>query len=144
MIRSPFHPCEWAGQDRIGPRPYRYPTSGPDPHLPSLLESGGNGGGGPTQGDQVGDCQNPGRARLLPCDPSFCHRLAVLPNWWQQRASEVGFPSQGTKYVTEPGWNAGGKTKRHSEILVDWRFNTCRLKGDSFSKDLSPKSRWEG
>ena len=24
--------------------------------------------------------------------------------------------------VMEPGWNAGGKTKRHSEILVDRRF----------------------
>ena len=30
--------------------------------------------------------------------------------------------SQGTKYVTEPGWTTGRKTKRHLEILVDQRF----------------------
>ena len=26
---------------------------------------------------------------------------------WQQWASAFGFPGQGTKYVTEPGWNTG-------------------------------------
>lgn len=41
----------------------------------------------------------------LMCDtPKFC--AVVLP--------------QRPHLLTEPGWNAGGKTKRHSAILVDW------------------------
>ena len=119
VIRFPFHSCERAWLD-WAPALLVW-TSGPGPHLPSLLESGGNGGAGRPEGDRE-DCRNLGRVFALPCDPSFRHRLAVLPNQWQQWASAVGFLSRGTKYVTEPGWNAGGKTRWHLEILVDWRF----------------------
>ena len=115
-------PPFWVGLTTLGPGPYKVLTLCPGSHLPNLFESGGNNGVGPAQGDQTGDCRNSGRAHLLPCDPSLGHHLAVLPNRWQQWASEVGFPGQGTKYVTEQGWNAVRKTKQHSEILVDQRF----------------------
>ena len=40
--RCPFHSCEWPWLD--WPQPYRFWPSGPVPHQPSLLVSGGNGG----------------------------------------------------------------------------------------------------
>ena len=49
------------------------------------------------RGYRAGDCRNPVRVRLLPCGSSFRHRLSLFPNRWQQWASAVGFPRQGTK-----------------------------------------------
>ena len=41
---------------------------------------------------------------FLPCEPLLCHHLAVLPNRWQQWASDVGFPGQQSSML----WNQAG------------------------------------